>query len=53
VGGARICCDCFGVPDQETKNELVSRSLSVIAVGSCGMVNVRAICARDRSAIER
>ena len=26
--------------------------LSVIAVGSRGMVNVRAICARDRRAIE-
>jgi hypothetical protein len=47
-----FCCDCFGVPDQETKNELFSRPLSVIAVGSRGMVNVRAICARDQLAIE-
>ena len=47
-------CDCFSAPDQETKIELFSRApLCVIAVGSRGVVNVRAMLrqrpTRDRS----
>jgi hypothetical protein len=54
VAGGDFGCDCFSAPNQETKVELFSRSgpLCVIAVGSLGVVNVRAMRVSDRHAID-
>eukprot|EP00966_Prymnesium_polylepis_P103689 2400785-Prymnesium_polylepis.1 len=47
-------CDCFSAPDQRKRRILSSSRapLCVIAVGSLGVVHVRAIRVSDRNAID-